>query len=237
MPDLNCVVDLSHHDADPDFAAAAGDGIMGVIHKATQGTRFVDPTYAARCQPALDAGLLWGAYHFGIGGDGAEQAAHFLETVKPDARTLLALDFEQNPQGSSMTLAQAHDFVTAVYDAVGRWPGLYAGNYLRELLGNGSDPVLANCFLWWALYGSSILVPANWSDWTLWQYTDGAAGPQPHTVKGIGRCDRSTFNGDAGGLRRLWGAEHPQTVSVTRTIRTVQISSGFVHLISPREKG
>ena len=89
LPGLNAVIDLSHHNGNPDFKKIAADGIVGVIHKATQGTKNVDPTYAARRKPALDAGLLWGAYHFGTGSDGLMQAEHFLDVVKPDASTLL----------------------------------------------------------------------------------------------------------------------------------------------------
>jgi lysozyme len=40
----------------------------------------------------------------------------------------------------------------------------------------------------------------------MWQYTDGALGPKPHTVKGIGRCDRDKFNGSEAQLRKLWGS-------------------------------
>jgi lysozyme len=38
----------------------------------------------------------------------------------------------------------------------------------------------------------------------MWQYTNGAAGPQPHEVPGIGRCDRDQFNGDMDALKKLW---------------------------------
>jgi hypothetical protein len=40
----------------------------------------------------------------------------------------------------------------------------------------------------------------------MWQYTNGALGPEPHEVAGIGRCDRDKFNGSEAGLRKLWGA-------------------------------
>ena len=37
---LNAVIDISHHNGKSlDFAAARADGILGVIHKASQGTR------------------------------------------------------------------------------------------------------------------------------------------------------------------------------------------------------
>jgi len=38
----------------------------------------------------------------------------------------------------------------------------------------------------------------------MWQYTDGAVGGDPKSVKGIGHCDRDRFNGSEAGLRKLW---------------------------------
>jgi GH25 family lysozyme M1 (1,4-beta-N-acetylmuramidase) len=46
--------------------------------------------------------------------------------------------------------------------------------------------------------------PTAWSTWTMWQYTDGAIGPEPHVVDGIGHCDRDKFNGNFDALERLW---------------------------------
>ena len=54
------------------FETVKAAGIAGIIHKATQGLSFQDPTYHDRRTQALAAGLLWGAYHFGEGGDGAQ---------------------------------------------------------------------------------------------------------------------------------------------------------------------
>ena len=50
----------------------------------------------------------------------------------------------------------------------------------------------------------SVQVPPAWTTWTMWQYTDGAIGPEPHSVEGIGHCDRNKFNGDLDALRNLW---------------------------------
>jgi lysozyme len=64
---------------------------------------------------------------------------------------------------------------------------------------------LANCWFWLAQYGPVAVVPPNWPTWTMWQYTDGAAGPGPHEVDGIGHCDRNRFQGDEEHLHKLWG--------------------------------
>ena len=206
MPEpINVVVDLSHYNGEVDLAAAKAAGLVGVIHKATQGLDGVDPTYAARREQARAAGLLWGAYHFATGGDGVAQAEHFLAVAGGEAGTLLALDLEANPAGQSMPLEEARAFVTHVAQATCRYPGLYSGSYIKELLGAGSDPVLAQCCFWLAQYGPTAIVPPNWPTWTLWQYTDGAFGDPPHDLPGVGRCDRDKFNGDEAQLRKLWG--------------------------------
>lgn len=204
MPILNSIVDLSHHNGNVNLIKARADGILGVIQKASQGQSLVDPSYKTNHKKAQDAGLLWGAYHFGTGSDGIHQAEHFLSAVGPDSQALLVLDFEPNPTGPSMSLEEARAFVTHVKEITGRYPGLYSGHYIKELLGTNRDPVLANCWFWLAQYSLTPVVPPTWSTWTMWQYTDGAAGPEPHTVNGIGRCDRDRFNGDEDQLRKLW---------------------------------
>ena len=206
---INVVIDISHHQASVNFDKIKAAGIVGVIHKATQGFTMTDKRYKSRRQKALDAGLLWGAYHFGVGGDGSDQADHFLNVVVPDKQTLIVLDYEPNTQGPTMTLLQAREFVSHVNETVGRFPGLYSGHLIKEQLGNVQtpDPVLSQCFLWIAQYKGPrpINIPPTWATWTLWQYTDGVAGPDPHTVPGVGQCDRDMFNGTLTNLKKLWG--------------------------------
>jgi lysozyme len=205
MP-INVIVDLSHNNDSVDFATAAAAGIVGVIHKATEGIGWVDPCYADRQLLARDAGMLWGAYHFGTGRHaGSEQADFFLATVGRSTELLCVLDFEENPSGPSLSLAQARDFVRRIYEQTGRWPGLYAGNYLREALGDATETELTNCWLWHAEYATRpARLPPQWTTWTMWQYTDGESGQTPRTVPGIGPCDRDQFNGDLPALRQLW---------------------------------
>ena len=210
MPGSNVIIDLSHHNQNLDFSQIkVPGGILGIIHKATQGTTYVDPAYETHKALALDQGFLWGAYCFGTGADGVEQAQHFLDVVQPDDQTLLALDFEANPHGPSMNLEEARSFVTHINQATGNWPVLYSGYYIKQLLGSNRDPVLAQCSFWLAQYGPTAVVPANWQTWTLWQYTDGAAGAQPHDVAGAGLCDRDYYNGEAADLQAGWGNSLP----------------------------
>jgi lysozyme len=218
---INVVVDLSHYNTVSDFNTVKGDGIVGIIHKATQGTTITDSKYNSRKPAVLAAGLWWGAYHFGESGDGVAQAKYFLSVVNPGPNDLLVLDLEQNPSGGSMTLAEAEDFVTYVEAQTGRWPGLYGGSYVKQILGNNTDTALANCWFWLSEYGPEAkLVPSAWPTWTMWQYTDGDVGPDPHAVTGIGNCDRDMFNGEMDGLQKLWGYATPASAATATTPNT-----------------
>ena len=201
---IDVVCDLSHYNTRPDYAAAAAGGIRGVFYKATQGVIDGDITFADAEPKARAAGLWWGAYHFGTGDDGTRQAEHFLARIPHPDKTLLALDFEPNPHGPSMTVAQAHDFVIHVHARTGRWPGLYSGNAIKEALGNRPDPILANCWFWLAQYGAVAVVPACWPTWTFWQYSDGSVNAPASPAPGFGHCDRDRFNGDSAHLAALW---------------------------------
>lgn len=211
---LNAVIDLSHHNElshknDPlrCFQEAQAAGILGVIHKATEGTGMIDGDYAKRRQPALDAGLMWGAYHFGVPGNATGQADHFLDVVQPVDKDLIVLDFESRNNKPAMSLAEAEAFVDHVFNKTGRFPGLYSGqSFLKDQLDGVANSILSNCFLWIARYSSKQPeIPDLFPTFTLWQYTDGNVGPDPHEVPGIGHCDREKFNGDEAGLKRLWG--------------------------------
>lgn len=208
---LNVVIDLSHYNDVTSFPEIKASGIVGVIHKATQGTGDTDPAYAARRSAAISAGLWWGAYHFGTNADGAAQAQYFLSVVNPGPQDLLALDFEQNGN-DTMTLAQAEQFVTEMFNQTGRYPGFYSDSQISSLLGDTVNPTLQQCWLWRAEYGAETVVPPTWPTWTMWQYTDGNYGSPPALPGLSGICDRDKFNGSMDGLARLWGRSSDNAV-------------------------
>lgn len=204
---INAVIDLSHHNQISSFDQVKNAGILGVILKATQGTTYTDPTFADHRAGALAAGLHVGAYHFGTGGDPVGQAELLLSVAGKDG--LLVLDFESNSQGQSMSLLEAEQFVQYIQQATGRYPGLYSGYTIKQALANAnitdaSQTVLSQCWLWISQYASMPVLPKVWGRWTLWQYTDGAQGPGPYTVDGVGRCDRDQFNGSEEELAALF---------------------------------
>jgi lysozyme len=177
------VVDLSHWDRDIDFKLAKEDGIVGIIHKATQGVEYIDPEYTKRRKTAEEEEILWGAYHFGVGENGKDQAEHFLETVVDNSQVLLALDIEENRNGKNITSEQAEDFVERILEVTDRLPLIYgSASFLKDF----ATPILTKCSLWIARWGNKPILPKGWSKWVLWQYTDGKSGKKPHSVKGIG---------------------------------------------------
>src|SRR5215468_1919013 len=122
---LDAVIDLSHNVSVADFHQVRRHNILAVIHKATEGGDWFDPSYAPRRRQAEQAGLLWGAYHFGTRQyPGQRQAQAFLSAVQPGPRTVMALDLEPNDYNprNTMTLPQAEAFVMTVYQATGRLP-------------------------------------------------------------------------------------------------------------------
>lgn len=202
---IDAVIDVSHFDGTPDWAKVRAADILGVIHKATQGKSYVDPTFASARKDVPAEGLLWGAYHFGTGDEpGKEQAQFFLDIVKPDAQTLCAIDFEPNPSGTQMTLQEMLDWIEVVEQATGRPPVVYGGkSLLFGEIGSTQQPALAKCPLWVAQYTSAAspsAIPSQvWPTWTLWQYTETG------TVDGITvNVDRERFNGTAEELMAWW---------------------------------
>jgi GH25 family lysozyme M1 (1,4-beta-N-acetylmuramidase) len=204
------VVDLYHNDTVTSFSDAAAAGVWGIIHKATTGATGTDPAYANRRQSALDAGLLWGAYHWGTAADVSQQVENFLNTAKPDARTLVALDYEET-SGNQMTLDQARQFLELLGQQLGRKPVLYSGGLIKQELGDTSDPFFGSHRLWLAQYSTTPVVQASWSTYWLWQYTDSKTGPAPNQVDGIpgdsnGNLDCNTFDGTKEELTAEWAS-------------------------------
>lgn len=202
---IDTVIDISHFNGSPDWARVKAAGILGVIHKATQGSKSVDATFAAASTAIPAAGLLFGAYHFGTGDEeGSAQAQFFLDTVKPGAHTLCVIDYEPNPSGTQMPLDHLFGWIETVQKATGRAPVVYGGkSALFGDVGHATHPTLAACPLWIAEYNTlaePVGIPSQiWSTWTLWQYAENG------TVDGVnGNVDRSRYNGTADQLTKWW---------------------------------
>jgi lysozyme len=223
------VVNLSHYDMmRPDFTAMRRQGIVGVIHEATYPPFTRDAKYLDRQMAALQAGLLWGAYHYGNGSDPIRQADHFLSVVstawaqaspavRPSAGVLLVLDFEKNGHypGGTMRPDQAVAFVERIRSRTGVYPGIYSGEYhLGQVLNStrvtpAQRQTLTNCWLWIANYQKQPRATAPWSYWALWQYCgDGKCGlprsAYPTSIANMRRAELNIFRGSRTDLQDFW---------------------------------
>jgi len=229
----NSVVNMSHYDLmRVDFVGMKNEGVVGVIHEATFPRLQRDWRYFERQAAASEAGLLWGAYHFGDGTTQIAQADHFLATVasshflfstaenteKKRTGVLLVLDFEKNGHypGGSMSVSQAVAFVERIKERTGKYPGIYGSEYrLRQMLyGSGATAahraVLSNCWLWIANYHAEPRATSPWRSWDLWQYTgDGKCdlrprGAFPISVANLRKAERNIFRGNNALLQAFW---------------------------------
>jgi GH25 family lysozyme M1 (1,4-beta-N-acetylmuramidase) len=204
------VVDISHGDRVDSFATARAAGLRGVIHKATTGATGRDDAYKRRRPLAASANLLWGAYHWGTHADVAAQVDNFLSWAEPDHNTLVALDYESTPD-NQMTLSQARAFLSLLGEKLGRKPVIYGGSLLKEALGGSKDSFFGGHRLWLAQYGEHPVVQPSWSNFWLWQYTDGEDGPDQKTVAGVpgdakNRLDCDHFVGATDLLSQEWAS-------------------------------
>lgn len=175
------VIDLSHYNVIPQSLRPAKQaGVVGVIHKATQGLTYTDPKIGARHYLAKQAGMLWGVYHFLTGDDPVKQAKHFFDASHKfvDDETLIACDHEQDA-----TLSELLAFLDAADILFDRQCVLYSGHTIKEQLGTDAAMVAAHTArlfdrrLWLADYGDSYKLPKGYKQTWLWQFTDIAAVP------------------------------------------------------------
>jgi len=198
------ILDIAHWDTVHSFAQVSEAGIKGVILKASQGTRGIDPTFHQRVVDAKAASLLVGAYHFGTSAPVDDQVAHFLEVVGDwahEADFLLALDYEENSQSKSdsMSLEQAISFLKLVREKTGQRPVLYSGKDLKEALPSGGNAFISTHRLWLSHYAVRPKLPAGFTAYWAWQFTGDGQGPAPHYIGGIeaqGGVDLSVFGGE-----------------------------------------
>jgi lysozyme len=197
------VIDLSHWQAPVDFTQAKSAGIAAVILKATQGSNWIDATFAQRATAAAAAGLLVGAYHFLDDTEPAAQVENFLSVA--EGCPVLALDVESNQIGGTVTVVQAAEAAARLDMATGKVPLVYINRFGPDGRGTGlPNSVLSRCPLWLPAYNERPVCPPGWLQWVLWQYTDGSTGSDVTPVTGIGPCDRSRFAGTIAELATWW---------------------------------
>lgn len=190
MPNKPLVIDIYHGDPVEDFDAVKAFGIVGVIHKASEGTAGTDQLYRVRRKAFTDIGMKWGAYHFFHGGQPKLEADVFLSKAEPDADTLVALDWENVGDGAPDADA-ARVFLERIEEKLGRKAIIYSGNVAKEEI-EGKDAYFGAHRLWLCQYGLKWHVQESWDRPWLWQQNGDSYGPGPNQIPGIrGNCDNN----------------------------------------------
>ncbi|NYD32246.1 GH25 family lysozyme [Nocardioides kongjuensis] len=191
-PPLAEGIDASHHQGPIDWERVARAGIRFAYLKASEGTGFTDPRFAAHRAAAVRAGVAVAGYHyFQLCSDGEAQAEHFLDVLgaDPPLQPPPALDLElvgscPDPPPRGTLLAEVRAFLTTVDERLGTttlvylYPDLEARYALAEDLDDHPQ--------WARRLGDR--PPAR--DWAVWQYDEHGAVPG---VTGRVDRDRGTF--------------------------------------------
>lgn len=195
------LVDTSAAQGVLDCSVFVKAGVAGIWHKATEGLYDVDKQWKASAASSLAHQLPFGAY--GVlepyGSAKAEaQASHFCDIIKDTGWTLSPwLDFElAHGQTGLDALTSASIWCDAVEQRLGRGVCVYTGPSffvtLTRYAGHAADAVLAKLVtrpLVVAHYNGgppkSPMVPAPWTDWTIWQASGDHAAKIPGTTKDI----------------------------------------------------
>jgi GH25 family lysozyme M1 (1,4-beta-N-acetylmuramidase) len=195
-------IDVSHYQNVIDWALVAASGVRFAFAKATEGTGYVDPTYATNRAGAAANGIAFGAYHFArpdLHPNGAiTEADHFVDTAQVIPGDLVpVLDVERSGSLSPAALTQwILDWLGEVTARTGVKPMVYTSPIgWSNRTGDTTAIVDAGYTMLWVAHWNvgAPTVPGNdWEGqgWTFWQYGDCGRVP------GIQGCvDTDWFNG------------------------------------------
>lgn len=137
-------IDISNWQSGMDVGAVVRNGGLGaVIAKATEGIWYVDACCDSFIQQAVDAGALFGFYHFASSGNPWEEAQFFrAHTEGYEKRGIPVLDWE-----GDQSVWWVNEWVEEYHKLTGVWPWIYA-NPWRFRQGGVNE----NCGRWVAGY-------------------------------------------------------------------------------------
>jgi GH25 family lysozyme M1 (1,4-beta-N-acetylmuramidase) len=181
-------VDVSHWQGTIDWAKVATSGIRFAYLKASEGTTYVDPTFAVNRAGARANGVRVGAYHFArpddAPGDARREARFFVQTAEPKPGNLLpVLDIERTGGLDQAGVTRwARRWVAEVRELTGVTPMVYTSPYgWLERTGDTRRLARDGAPLWVAHWGvSSPTLPANgWAGngWVVWQWSSTGSVP------------------------------------------------------------
>lgn len=176
------VVDVANYQGVPNFQALKGDGVGGVIIKATEGSwEWTNPDFDAQYAAARAAGLAVGFYMFEHPGIADQSDAQlFLDRIaghNPELGVWLDCEVSDGVAPAAMLprlladaqyIAQRYPMKTGFYTADWWWGPNTIGSVQAHM---------ENWPLWVAGYTASLpQLPVPWKSPLLWQYTDQFAG-------------------------------------------------------------
>ncbi|WP_275408752.1 GH25 family lysozyme, partial [Actinocatenispora rupis] len=132
-------LDVSHYQGSINWSSVKSNGASFAYVKATEGTSYTDPNFAANYNGSYNAGLIRGAYHFARPNisSGATQANYFAAHGggwSADGKTLPpALDIEYNPYSGGTCYGLSHagmvswirDFSNTIKAKYNKYPMIY----------------------------------------------------------------------------------------------------------------
>lgn len=146
-----------------------GDGVDFVLIKATEGRSYVNPRLAEQTKRARDAECVVGFYHFLWPGNITAQAEYFLSKAPEKEGELLAVDWEENGEGTRASNAEKDSFIRTVKRLrPGHRVLLYCNRYFWL---NHDTTSYAGDGLWIADYVTPG-EPRIKAPWRIHQYTD-----------------------------------------------------------------
>ena len=222
-------VDTSHYQHSPslDWSAVRNSGVRFAFLKATEGSSYTDPWFAADWAATKKVGIYHGAYHFARPsvGSAATQAKYFVSRIgtQTSPGTLPpVLDLEATGGLSSgQLITWTQQWLTAVAQLTGRTPMIYVSPaFWKYNLANST--AFHDYPLWIANYGvSQPTVPGGWPTWTFWQ------GSSSGRVPGIsGNVDTDVFNGSLSQLQKMALAYAPAPATLALTASNPAPTSG-----------
>jgi GH25 family lysozyme M1 (1,4-beta-N-acetylmuramidase) len=175
-------------------------GCVIAMVKATEGTDYINPDYAAAKTRAAKAGAYFCAYHFLHAGNGAGQASYAHSVVGSDIPLMIDFEPEYNSDGTIASAPQVSDAVDFIneYRALGGktyllylphwyWEGNLGQASLVSVIDLGMLLVSSDYTTYsdtgpgWAPYGGMTPV--------VWQYTSSA------TLNGVTNVDMNAYKG------------------------------------------
>lgn len=169
-------VDVSSYQGDIDWNVLSSQKVSFAFIKATEGSSFVDTTFAYNFQEAQKTSLAVGAYHFfSYDSEGKTQAENFINTVAPFEGMLppvIDLEFygdkEKNPPDRADVEKQLKAMLVSLEEHYNQKPIIYATEKSYELY-------LSNDYKEYDIWIRNVISKPKMPDervWTFWQYTN-----------------------------------------------------------------